>query len=321
MSMIETVAVAGASGFVGRHVVRALLEAGLAVRASGRDRAKLRRVLPEHAKLTLVEGEQLIEPQQTHAVVNSIGIIRETRGGQTFQAVHVETTRKLVQAARAGGARRFIQISALGVSDDGVCDYQRTKWQAETIVRRCDLDWTIFRPGLIHGMGSGFIETALGWVRGTSQPWFFLPFFQRGRINSDLPLAPVDRTTPTVQPVAVEDVAKAVVASLQRHESIGEIYNLVGSERVTWPEMLHHIRDHVPGAKKKLRAFGVPADVAAAQAWLAGKIGLGSLLPFDRGMALMGGEDSVADLSKSSADLAWTPRPFRASFQAYARAL
>ncbi len=324
MTTNETVMVAGASGFVGRHVVKALLESGFSVQALGRDRAKVRKALPDHANLTLVDDRNSADLKisgPVSAIVNCVGILRERSGGQTFQAVHVNTTRRLVQAARQAGVKRFIQISALGVSDDGVCDYQRSKWQAEQIVRRSDLDWTILRPSLIHGVGSGFIETATGWVRGKSQPWLFLPYFQRGRINSDLPLAAMDRTTPTVQPVAVEDVASAVVACVRHSESIGEIYNLAGSERLTWPELLHHIRDHTPGAKKKLKAVGVPAEIAAAQAWVAGKLGLGALLPFDRGMALMGGEDSVADTTKASVDLAWAPRAFRQSFKTYAAKL
>ncbi|MBX3388261.1 MAG: NAD(P)H-binding protein [Phycisphaeraceae bacterium] len=327
---IKTVAVTGATGFVGREVVAELVRRGLAVRALVRDRKKASRVLPRAsggAAISLIEGDihdgvsakETVEGAQ--ACIHLIGIIREERGGVTFHRMHVAATRVIVEACRDAGVQRYLHMSALGVCERGICEYQTTKWEAEQIVRRSGLDWTIFRPGLIHGENSELMQTATQWVKGEIAPWFFLPYFTRGVEERNVPLGGVSRVIPVVQPVAVEDVAIAFASAVEKSEAIGETYNLVGSEKISWPEMLHEIRDQVHGANDNLSAWGVPAELAAMKATAAQHVGLGALLPFDRGMALMGGQDSVAETEKVKAQLGLNARPFRASFRKYAGSL
>ncbi len=323
MGDARVVAVTGASGFVGRHVVRELLSRGWSVRALVRDRVKARRTLPRDERLTLVEGElgsgstlaELV--RGASACVNCVGIIREA-GANTFQKIHVHAVRDLVQACREASVTRFVQISALGVWDEGPAAYQKTKYEGEQIVRRSDLDWTILRPGLIHGAGSEFLAAAKGWVRGESAPWFFLPYFTRGVVTSHVPLAALRREPASVQPVAVEDVAWAVGTSLEKCESIGEVYNLVGPETLTWPDLLRTLRDSIPGGKAELEPLGIPAELAAMKAKIAKQIGMGAALPFDEGMALMGAIDSTASVDKARAQLGFEPRPFVSTLRQYA---
>lgn len=318
-----TVAVAGAAGFVGRHVCAELLSRGYGVRGLVRDRERARAVLPRDPRLELVVGEATDDGPAGNLVrgcsacVNTIGIIREA-GSDTFQKAHVDTVRSLVRACREGGVGRFAHISALGVWDEGPAKYQKTKFDGEMILRRSDLAWTIFRPSVVHGRGSKFIEMAVGWVSGDSAPWFFLPYFTRGVPTSTMPGAGVRREDPRVQPVAVEDVAWAVAQSLERPESVGEVYNLGGPDAMTWPDMLRAIRDAVPTSNAELEPLGVPAELAVVQAVAAKAVGLGGLLPFDAGMAQMGSEDSVASLAKARADLGFEPRPFLPALWAYA---
>lgn len=322
---IQTVAVTGATGFVGREIVAELVRKGFSVRALVRDRRKAAAVLPRSSQgVTLVEGDihdgyspaSLLEGAQ--ACIHLIGIIREERGGVTFHRTHVAATRIITEACAAAGIKRYLHMSALGVNDRGICPYQTTKWEAEQIVRRAGLDWTIFRPGLIHGPASEFIKMATQWVKGDAPPWFFLPYFTRGQEEKNVPLGGVSRVIPTVQPVSVLDVARAFVSALQREESVGEIYNLVGAERLNWPELLHEIRDHVPGANDRLSPWGIPSELAAMKATAAGWLGLGAFMPFDAGMALMGGQDSTAETRKVRSQLGVEAQAFRPSFRAYA---
>ena len=86
----------------------------------------------------------------------------------------------------------------------------------------------------------------------------------------------------------------AVVASLAKAASIGEVYHLTGAERLSWPQSLAVVRDQT-GGNHGVRPWGIPGPVAAVVASAAGAVGLGKFLPFDRGMALMGAEDSVSE--------------------------
>jgi NADH dehydrogenase len=324
-SAARTVALTGASGFVGRTLTRELLRRGFRVRALVRERDRARDTLPVHNPgLSLVMGDALDARSPSELVegadacINLIGILRQEPGGRTFAELHTDTTRALVQACLASGTRRFVQMSALGVSGDADCEYRRTKWAAELLVRHSGLDWTIFRPGLIHGPESGFIQSAAEWASGQSPPYLFLPYFTRREHDDRVPAGPTRTITPRVQPVAVEDVAAAFAECLNRPESIGEIYPLVGPETLTWPRILTLVRDHVPGSNRSLVPWGIPSEVAAAVAKLAAAAGLAGLLPFDHGMAVMGGQDSTAGLDKVRAELGLEPRPFTPTFIAYA---
>ncbi len=316
-----TVAVTGATGFVGRNIVAQLLDAGYAVRALVRDRAKARAVLPKSERLTLVEGDATDAPalarlvQGSGAAIHLIGIIREAGRGQTFHRLHVESTRAMLAAVQAAGVGRYIQMSALGVSGDGHCAYQRTKWQAEELVRSSALRWTIFRPGMILGEGSGFLDMVEKWCAGDAPPYFFLPYFRKVVEDKSVPLGPMNEYDPIVQPVAVEDVARAFVTSLSRDGSVGETYNLVGPERLAWPTLLRRLAAIY--GQPKMVPFGVPGIIAAGVAQAAAFVGLGAFLPFDHGMAVMGASDSVAESQKAAAHLDWRPGPAMPEFSEF----
>jgi NADH dehydrogenase len=326
MDRVRTVGVAGATGFVGSAIVEELLARGHEVRALARDRAKASAVLPRHERLRVVQGDAL-DPGAVRelvvgalACVNAIGIIREA-GSETFRKVHVETPRLLTHAAREAGLERFVHISALGASAEGRTAYQKTKFEGERIVERSGFSWTILRPSLIHGPRGEFIRMAKGWVTGKKPPWLFLPYFTRGVPISDAPLAALRREAAAVAPVAVEDVAWAAAESLERDQAIGEIFNLCGPETLRWPELLLAIRDAVPAAEPHLEPMGIPADFAAVQARVATALGLGGLLPFDEGMAIMGATDSVSERDKARQLLDFEPRPFRRTLRGYAAAI
>lgn len=320
-----TVAVTGASGFVGRNMVRALLAAGYNVRGLVRDREKARQVLPGAAgKLQLVVGdvtdirsvEELL--QGTQACVNLVGIIREVkRKGQTFQRMHVDATRVLVTACEKVGVKRYLQMSAVGARDVGVAEYQHSKFEGEQIVRRSGLDWTIFRPSLIHGKDGEFVQQAQDWLKGEAQPYFFLPYFQGGALEQRIPLGDVNPRDPRIAPVAVEDVCAAFVRALKNEQTVGETYNLCGADVMTWPAMLTFMKENTPGSLP-LQPFGIPSWIAAIQAQAAGLVGLGQFLPFDAGMAKMGAEDSVADMRKTREELGMEFVGFKKTYVGYA---
>lgn len=332
----SVVAVAGATGFVGRHVVAELLSRGHRVRALARDIKKAGKVLPAHVELTIVQGQahtaagaaELVKGAD--ALVNCVGIIRETRGGQPFEQAHVDIPTRLAEAFRAElEARgepieraRLIQISALGATDEdtrpgGATRYQKSKFDGEMVVRRSGFAWTILRPSMIHGADGEFMQMARGWATGRSMPFLFMPYFAR-RTDGAMTLVPGKTEPARISPVYVGDVAWAVGEALAREQAIAEIYNLVGSETLDWKELLEFIRDHVPSGKKELPIVGIPGPLAVAKARGLRILGMDGLLPFDDGMAIMGMRDSVAETSKARQHLGFEGRAFRETMAGYA---
>jgi uncharacterized protein YbjT (DUF2867 family) len=335
----KTIAVTGATGFVGRSVVRELLSRGHRVRAMVRSLEKAAEVLPSTSggNLDLVVGHALDGRtpadlvKGAHACIHLIGIIREVRGSdsssggpQTFQRMHVQATRAVLEACRAAGASaggggvRYLHMSALGASPEGKAPYQRTKFEAEVLVRHSGLDWTIFRPTVIHGPDSEFVQMMDGLCSGQEPPWYFIPYFTRDVIDESVPLGPPRAEAAKVQPIAVEAVAWCFAEALEKDITIGEIYNLVGPDVLNWQELTTFFRDTLPGADHKLPVGRIPGAHGVALAKIAGALGLGGLLPFDAGQAQMAMEDSTAELHKVGTHLGLKPRPFKETVMAYA---
>src|SRR5258706_5487520 len=118
---MTAIAVVGGTGFLGRHVVEALLKEGYLVRALSR-RTGFDALRPNPGDFRGVD-----------AVVNLAGIKRE-EGGQTFQVVHVDLVRRLVEEMQAAGVRRLVHISVVVARPAADLPYHDTKWKGEEIV-------------------------------------------------------------------------------------------------------------------------------------------------------------------------------------------
>ncbi len=310
----RTVAVTGATGFVGRHVVRALVRRGHAVRALVRHASRAP-LLPADG-VTRILGD-IFDPAAARDLCNGadtlihlIGIRAERPPGVTFQRLHIEAAREALRAASGAGVRRFLHMSALGTRPDARSAYHRTKFAAEQLVRASGLAWTILRPSIIHGPEGEFMRMAKGWVTGGKPPFIFLPYFTP--FDGPRPLPPAK-----AQPVHVEDVAALFADAVTNDASIGEVYPVGGPDELTWPDLLRAVRDAIPGAKRSLEPQGLPAPVCLMQARAARALGLSRLLPFTEGDVIMATEPNVCDVSKARAHFAFTPRPFARSVGEY----
>lgn len=212
---IQSVCVLGGTGFVGRHIVRLLRAQEVAVRISTRDADKARQALTslpvEIMPADVHDAAQLAKLfEGMDAVINLVGILNE-QGGQTFQHVHVDLSRKVIEAARIAGVGRLLHMSALNAAKDGPSAYLRSKGEAEMAVQASGLQTTVFRPSVIFGRGDSFLTL----------------FAKLARWAPVLPLACADAK---FQPVWVENVAQAFVHSLNDASSIGQRYDLCGPQ-------------------------------------------------------------------------------------------
>lgn len=316
---VQRVLVTGATGFVGRHVVRELLARGLTPVCVIRNPQKLfaqhRETSPD--RLVAVPGD-LNDPRPLadaahgcDAVIHLVGIIIERRlQGQTFHKIHVKGTQHVLDAARQAGVRRYLQMSALGTRPDAVATYHRTKWAAEEAVRASGLEWTIFRPSLIHGPDGEFMALMRKFTCDLVPP--VIPYFGSGEAK--------------LQPVFVKDVAYCFVEALLRPESEGQVFPLGGPRAYSWRALYDACRTLIPGARRWKPVVSQPVAVAKAAAVLSAPLmaplellvpSVG-LLRFDRGQVDMSQEDSVCDHTIAEQAFGIRMRDFESELAAYA---
>ncbi len=222
--------VTGGTGFLGRHVCRALVARGNLPRLLVRTGSEGR--IPEDVRRAcrvtqgdVTNRECLVNAaQSTGAIVHLAGIIREFPArGETFEKVHVEGTRHAVHAAKQWRIERFVHVSALGAEAGSPSGYFDSKGRAEEIVRNSGLSWTIFRPSGIFGPGDRFFTELARAVRRAP----FLPVPGDGRF--------------LLQPVFVGDVVKGIADCLARPDTEGRAFDVGGPERFPYIELVDRL--------------------------------------------------------------------------------
>ncbi|HVP12940.1 MAG TPA: complex I NDUFA9 subunit family protein [Phycisphaerae bacterium] len=319
------VLVTGASGFVGRAIVRELVAQGHRPICFVRSEAKLLAALPMSLRgsVGVREGDLFDERQfaaavgTTDAVIHCVGIlVEQPRQGQTFARIHVEATRRVVDACRAMGVRRLIHTSAMGTRPDAPTEYHRSKWASETIVRESGLDWTIFRPSIIHGPDGIFMQMMRRMICDATVPAFgFIP----------IPLLFVPHLgdgESRVQPVSVLDVAFCLVAALRKPEAICQTYELGGPRAMSWREMYVICRETMPGARRWKPVIGQPVCLAKLAAKTVMKLPiLPRLMRFNVDQVILSQEDSVCDTRPVEQTFGIKLRDFREELTQYASSI
>ncbi len=304
----QRVFVTGSSGFVGSAVVKELLDKGFGVNALVRGGNSpmdgVTAIAGDLFDLAALDGGMA----GCDAVIHLVGIIAEKpSAGVTFERIHDQGTQAVVEAARRSGVTRYIHMSAMGSRPGAPSRYHQTKYAAERYVMGSGLDWTIFRPSMIHGPGGEFMRMEARMARKKAAPWLFMPYFGRGLLGTG--------GAGKLQPVFVGDVARAFVEAIGNPKAIGEVYPLAGSEVVTWPELHRIVALAVVGKRRWVMA------IPAWKAKLLTRIVPGFLLPFNRDQVIMSGEDNVGEVAKFERDFEWRPVGISEAIGGYAKEL
>ncbi len=225
----RSVCIIGGAGFVGRHVVHQLAARGIRVKVPTRhrERAKELIVLPTvdvvnadvHDTRTLAA---LISGSD--AVISLAGILHQQRRGD-FARAHVDLPRKIVDACRETGVRRLLHVSALKAAHDAPSSYLRSKAGGEQQIRVAKVSaihTTIFRPSVIFGREDHFLNL----------------FAHLARM---LPVIVLACPKARFQPVYVEDVARAIVESLDAPQTFEQSYDLGGPTVYTLLELMEYV--------------------------------------------------------------------------------
>jgi NADH dehydrogenase len=251
----------GGSGFVGGQVVRALAKAGHRVRVAVRNPnlAYRMRMLGDVGQIEVVQANVRNVPSVARAVdgaeavVNLVGVLWES-GRQKFQTLHVMGARTIAEQARAAGAARLVQVSALGADVNASSKYLRTKAEGEAAVRAAFPGAVVIRPSVVFG----------------AEDKFFNKFGQMAALFPALPLIGGGETK--FQPVYVGDVAAVVAKAVSSPAAEGLTYELGGPTVYSFKALMELI----------LRETGRNRVLAPIPFFAAGLIGkVGDLSPIN----------------------------------------
>jgi NADH dehydrogenase len=238
--------VTGAAGYVGSHIVRRLVEAGQPVRALVRNRAWAESEgRLANLKVEWVEGD-VTQPETLAAAMRGVDTVIHTvaiaveKGGRKYETINYQGTINVVDAAKAAGVKRFINISQLGADARLPYRFLASKGKAQDYVAASGLDWTALRPSVIWGPEDEFANT---FARLAPISPLIYPIIGDGQAK--------------FQPVWVEDLATAVVKSVDDPSTIHQDFEIGGPEVLTIAEIERRTLQAI-GAKRKLIPFPVP---------------------------------------------------------------
>ena len=244
------VTIFGGSGFVGRHVVRALARRGYRIRVAVRRPDLAFHLQPIgsvgqiHAVQANVRNRASVDRAVAgaDAVINLVGILCES-GRQRFDAVQDFGARAVAQAAAKAGADKLVQISAIGADADSDSAYARSKAAGEAGALAAFPGAVIIRPSVVFG----------------PEDHFFNQFAAIARFS---PVVPVLGTA-KFQPVFVGDVAEAIACTIDGRAAAGTVYELGGPEVATFHDLMELMLE-VIGRRRLL--VPVPLGVARLKA-------------------------------------------------------
>ncbi len=221
--------ITGASGFIGDHLVNALLCANHKIIVCARHPQYIRQRWPEvavtKADFTIdhTAADWMPRLKDIDLVINTVGIIRENRT-QTFDALHISAPIALFQACESMGIRRVIQISALGANEKAFSRYHKSKYAADQYLRGSALDWAVVMPSIVYGPGA----KSMALFKALAA----LPF---------IPL--IDTGDQCIQPVHINDLTKAIVKLVNSPTQLRSTIEIVGPAPITLKTLYATLRN------------------------------------------------------------------------------
>ncbi|MGQ3053103.1 MAG: complex I NDUFA9 subunit family protein [Roseateles sp.] len=250
--MSFSVLVLGGGGFVGRALCEQLtrrLGAGVRITVPTRRLAHARD-LQSLPGVTVLQADVFRDLAALlpghHAVVNLVAILQ---GSSTaFEHVHVELPRRIAAAMAAAGPRRLVHVSALGVAEHAPSRYLRSKAAGEAVLQVATqtgaLELSLLRPSLVFGDGDKSVNLF-------------------ARLQGLFPLMPLAGAGARLQPVWVQDLARALVEVLMRRDTIGQTFEIAGPRELTLAGLVR-LAGRVSGHERPV--LPLPGPLATLQA-------------------------------------------------------
>jgi NADH dehydrogenase len=220
------IAVTGASGFVGSHLVDSLQKANFEITVLSH-----RNISSNNSKerINIIHGSiedtgSMVRAfQSVDVVLHLVGIIVETKEN-TFEKTVAQGTKNLVSAAKTAGVKKIIFLSALGTTPNSLSKYHKTKYIAEQAIINSGIDYTILRASVIFGERDGFISMLSRMIKRLP----FTPVIGDGKYK--------------LQPLYINDLVFVLHRSIISEETKNKIIDIAGPDKLEYLQILDIIK-------------------------------------------------------------------------------
>jgi NADH dehydrogenase len=281
---------------MGQHLVRRLLGRGHQLRA-------LARKPPRVGWAGDVEWwpADVMNEGSLHGVAEGCDVIVDLVGtawpdrDQSYEGVHVDGTGNLLLEAQRAGVDRLVFVSTLGASTSGG-PYFSTKYEAERRIRDSGIDFVIFRPSIVYGPGDHFTTAIVDLLRRL--PVFPVLGFSRSRL----------------QPVAIEDIADALVQAAERPDLSARTFEIAGPERLEFAKMVRIVARAI-GVRRPV--VKLPRTMSTQALWVAARLGLPQPITPDQLEMFRGASVLKKRMNPLRSVFNLEPLPFRVAVRDY----
>ncbi|MFQ5453233.1 MAG: NAD-dependent epimerase/dehydratase family protein [Candidatus Zixiibacteriota bacterium] len=247
------IAVTGATGFIGQHLVNKLLENKHQVTVLTHTPSSIK-LFPDNVRIVTgsVENPQSLYDtfKESEIVYHLVGIIVETKT-KTFETTVVKGTKNVIESCQEAGISRIIYLSALGTSETAQTEYHRTKYIAEQLIKSSGISYIIYRPSVIYGPSDGFVSM----------------------LQKIIKLSPVSPVMGSgkylLQPIFIDDLVEALYKGLTISKAMGKIIVLAGPEKLEYLTILNIIKKVI--GKRRMN-FYIPMTVMKSVAFILEKM-------------------------------------------------
>jgi uncharacterized protein YbjT (DUF2867 family) len=250
------IAITGGTGFIGKHLAQDLAQRGHEVIVIARGRYTRGEQVPTPENVTFISADVV---HDTHALAKAFAgcaAVAHCAGTsteddlQTFQRLHVDGARHVVDAARQAGVKKLVLVSFLRVRPDIDSAYHKTKWEGEQIVRESGLEHTIIKAGLVYGPGDHLLHNL-------------------GNLLKKLPVfATVGLREKTVRLIAVEDLVTVIRTALLEDRLSNQTVAVVGPEEFPFSTAARRIAKTI--GRPFLLVLPFPVFAQRLLAWVSG---------------------------------------------------
>jgi uncharacterized protein YbjT (DUF2867 family) len=243
------VLVTGGTGFIGPAVSNAIADAGHELRVLERKPGAWKEAgirCQEAVQGDVGDADSLRHAVQGRDVVVHLVAIRQGKP-DAFRRVMIEGTQNLLGASKEAGVRRFVLMSALGVTEEtkDLVPYYNAKWAMEQDTKASGLEHVIFRPSFVFGSDGGILQT-----------------FRR--LAKLMPVTPiVGKGTQRIQPIWIDDTASYFAQSIDKPEAANRTFEVGGPDQITWNEFWWRLKRAL-GVRRP--SFHVPMSLARMNA-------------------------------------------------------